>query len=252
MSLTALGPVSWALLVVAALLVGFAKTAIGGVASISVAICAVVLPARESTGMLLPLLLVGDVFAVRAYRAHAHWGTLVRLLPAVALGVLAGVVFVGRVDDTVMRRTIGVILLLLVAVHLVQRRARTPPLPRRRAGHAPALVTGGYGALAGFTTMVANSGGAVMSVYLLSSGLGVLGFLGTTAWFFFIVNLFKLPFSIGLGLVSPASLLLDALLVPAVLCGTFIGRRVIGRIDRSRFESLVLFFTVVSCVPLLR
>ena len=101
-----LGPAGWALLAVAAVLVGFAKTAVGGVAAISVAVFAAVLPARESTGVLLPLLLVGDVVAVRSYREHAHWGTLLRLLPAVVVGVLVGVVFVDRVDDTVMRRTI--------------------------------------------------------------------------------------------------------------------------------------------------
>ena len=247
-----LGPTAFALLAVAALLVGFAKTAVGGVAAISVAVFAAVLPARESTGVLLPLLLVGDVVAVRAYRAHAHWGTLLRLLPAVVVGVLVGVVFVGRVDDTVMRRTIGVILLGLVLVHVVLRR-RGDGLPARGGtGLRHHAATAGYGSLAGFTTMVANSGGSVMALYLLSSGLSVLGFLGTTAWFFFLVNLFKVPFSIGLGLLSTSSLLLDAVLVPCVLVGTFVARRVIGRIDLKRFESLVLVFTVLSTVPLLR
>ncbi len=237
-------PATWLLLGVAALLVGFAKTSIGGVAAISVAVFAAVLPARESTGALLPLLLVGDLVAVRAYRAHADWPTLVRLLPAVVVGVLVGVVFVREVDDTVMRRTIGVILLLLVAVHLWQR--------RRRSLAGSRLKTASYGALAGFTTMVANSGGAVMSLYLLSAGLSVLGFLGTTAWFFLLLNLFKLPFSVGLGLVTPSSLVLDASLAPLVLVGAWVGRRVIGRIDQARFETLVLLVTVLSCVPLLR
>ena len=247
-----LDPTAWALLAVAALMVGFAKTAVGGAAAISVAVFAAVLPARESTGVLLPLLIVGDVVAVRSYRAHAHWGTLLRLLPAVVVGVLVGVVFVDRVDDTVMRRTIGVILLGLVLLHVVLRR-RGDGLPARGgSGLCHHVATGGYGSLAGFTTMVANSGGSVMSLYLLSSGLSILGFLGTTAWFFFLVNLFKVPFSIGLGLLSTSSLVLDAVLVPCVLVGTYVGRRVIGRIDQKRFESLVLVFTALSTVPLLR
>jgi uncharacterized membrane protein YfcA len=247
-----LGPTGWALLVVAAVLVGFAKTAVGGVAAISVAVFAAVLPARESTGVLLPLLLVGDVVAVRSYRAHAHWGTLLRLLPAVVVGVLVGVVFVDRVDDTVMRRTIGVILLGLVLVHVVLRRGGNGLPARGGSGIRHHVATGGYGSLAGFTTMVANSGGSVMSLYLLSAGLSMLGFLGTTAWFFFLVNLFKVPFSIGLGLISSSSLVGDAALVPFVLAGTYVGRRVIGRLDQKRFESLVLVFTVLSTVPLLR
>ena len=106
--------------------------------------------------------------------------------------------------------------------------------------------------LAGFTTMVANSGGPVMSIYLLSAGLGMLGFLGTSAWFFFAVNLFKVPFSIGLDLIDVDSLLLDAWLVPAVLIGAAVGRAVIARIDSRRFETLVLVFVVGSSLNLVR
>lgn len=241
----------------AALLVGFAKTALGGVAAISVAIFAAVLPARESTGTLLPILLVGDLLAVHAYRRHVDWGILLRLFPAVGVGVVVGAAFVGRVDDLVMRRTIGAILVLLVVVHLLSgwrtRRAEArsgepaAPSPWRRRG-----IVAGAGLLAGFTTMVANSGGAVMSIYLLSTGLAVLGFLGTTAWFFFVINLFKVPFSIGLGLLSVDALLLCAALSPAVLLGAVVGRRVITRISQERFEGFVLVLTVLSGLNLLR
>jgi uncharacterized membrane protein YfcA len=240
-------------LAVAALLVGFAKTAIGGVASVSVALFAAVLPARESTGALLPLLLVGDVMAVRAYRRHADWPMLFRLFPSVAAGILAGVVFVARVDDTVMRRTIGAVLLALLAVHLVQRRRNGGPDPAESGGarrrHLLALV---FGLLAGFTTMVANSGGAVMALYLLSSGLSMLSFLGTGAWFFLLVNAFKVPFSVALDLITPESLALCAALTPLVLVGGFAGRRWISGVDQSRFEVIVLVFTAAASINLLR
>jgi uncharacterized membrane protein YfcA len=242
-------------LVIAAVGVGFAKTAIGGVASISVALFAAVLPARESTGALLPLLLVGDVVAVTLYRRHADWPALLRLFPSVAVGVVLGTAFVAVVDDTAMRRTIGAVLLALVAVHLAQRwrqRGTDPEVVRaeqHRRRHAAAVV---FGVLAGFTTMVANSGGPVMSIYLLSAGLGMLGFLGTSAWFFFAVNLFKVPFSIGLDLIDVDSLILDAWLVPAVLVGAAVGRAVIQRLDSRRFETLVLVFVVGSSLNLVR
>lgn len=242
-------------LVVGAIGVGFAKTAIGGVASISVALFAAVLPARESTGALLPLLMVGDVIAVTVYRQHADWRVLRRLFPAVAVGVVLGTLFVARVDDLVMRRTIGVILLLLVAVHLWQRRQARHRDPeelaaqQHRRRHA---TNGGFGTLAGFTTMVANSGGPVMAIYLLSAGMGMLGFLGTNAWFFAMVNVFKVPFSVGLDLITIRSLILDAWLVPGVVLGAAIGRAIIPRIDRSRFENLVLVFVVLSSLNLVR
>lgn len=229
---------------VAALLVGFAKTSIGGVAAISVALFATVLPARESSGALLPLLIVGDLLAVGAYRRHVEWRALLRLFPSVAVGVLLGTAFVARVDDTVMRRTIGLLLLGVVAVHLWQR--RRPPVP---PGRWRAVV---YGLLAGFTTMVANAGGAVMSLYLLSSGFSKLRFLGTAAWFFFLVNLFKVPFSAQLGLITADSLTLNATLAGAVVLGGLLGRAGVRRMDQRQFEGLVLFFTVLSSLNLLR
>ena len=253
--MTGLTAIEVAALVVAAVGAGFAKTAIGGVASISVALFATVLPARESTGALLPLLLVGDVVAVSIYRRHADWPALLRLFPSVAVGVLVGVAVVARVDDTTMRRMIGIVLLILVAVHLVQQwrgRRRDPEdlkNARYRRRHATAAV---FGVLAGITTMLANAGGAVMSIYLLTAGLGMLGFLGTTAWFFLMVNVFKLPFSVGLGLISVDSLILNAWLVPAVLVGALLGRAVVHRIDQRRFEALVLAFVVLSSLYLVR
>lgn len=240
-----------ALLVVAALLVGVAKTALGGLASISVAVFAAVLPARESTGVLLPLLMVGDVFAVTAYREHARWGTLLRLVPTVAVGVVVGAVFVARVDDVTMRRTIGALLLLLVAVNVWLRRAR-PADAGTHSGLRRRVEAGGYGTLAGFTTMVANAGGPVMSLYLLAMRLPMLAFLGTASWFFALVNAAKVPFSVGLGLITVPSLVLDAALAPAVVAGAFAGRRIIARIDQVLFERLVVVFTVLSALNLLR
>src|SRR5215211_6996249 len=244
------------LLAVGALLVGFAKTSIGGVASISVALFAAVLPARESTGALLPLLIAGDLFALQAYRAHAQWARLLRLFPSVALGVVAGAVFVSFVDDVVMRRTIGAVLLGLVLLTLWRRR---PGRSEKGAADGAADAAGrtwpaalGYGSLAGFTTMVANAAGAVMSLYLLTARLDKLAFLGTAAWFFFLVNVFKVPFSIGLGLLTVDSLKLNAVLVPAVLVGALVGRVVIRRVNQELFERLVLVFTALSSVNLLR
>jgi uncharacterized protein len=258
-------PAQLAMLAVAAVLVGFAKTAIGGVASISVAVFATVLPARESTGVLLPLLMVGDVMAVASYRAHADWRILLRLFPSVGVGIVVGTVFVAWVDDDTMRRSIGAVLLVLVAGHLWTRRSpagvappgepavpAAPAVPAVGGGVRRHALAAGFGLLAGFTTMVANAGGSVMALYLLSAGLTMLGFLGTGAMFFFLVNAAKVPFSAGLGLISWASLRLDALLVPAVLLGGWLGRRTIHRIDQKLFERLVLAFTVLSALNLLR
>ncbi|GLV74666.1 sulfite exporter TauE/SafE family protein [Streptomyces hygroscopicus] len=247
----------FAALAAAAILVGFSKTAVSGANTVSLAIFAAVLPARESTGVLLPLLIVGDVLAVRTYRRHAHWGTLWRLFPAVAAGVVVGTVFLLWAGDAAVRTSIGAILLLMAGVTLWRRRtaarADTPAAPTApdTDGAGARLKAGSYGVLGGFTTMVANAGGPVMSLYLLSAGFRKLGFLGTSAWFFLIVNVAKVPFSVGLGLIDARSLLLDALLALFVLPGAFIGKACVDRINQKLFERLVIVATVLGGLQLL-
>ena len=120
---------------------------------------------------------------------------------------------------------------------------------RAASGHR--VLAAGAGIAAGFVTMVANAAGAVMTIYLLLSGLAMLEFLGTAAWFFFLVNLAKLPFSIGLGLVAPASLLLDLALAPLVAVGAVGGVYLVRRLDEAQFEKAVLALAALSAVPLL-
>ncbi|WP_028814401.1 sulfite exporter TauE/SafE family protein [Streptomyces flavidovirens] len=252
----------FATLAAASALVGFSKTAVSGANTVSLAVFAAVLPARESTGVLLPILIAGDLIAVLVYRRHAHWPTLLRLFPAVAGGVVAGAVFMLWADDEAVRTSIGAILLLMSGITLWRR--RTPPEPEPEPWRGPerepgtdAASRGGrikarsYGVLGGFTTMVANAGGPVMSLYLLSAGFRKLGFLGTSAWFFLIVNTSKVPFSVGLGLIDLRSLLLDAALVLFVVPGAWLGRRCVDRINQRLFDRLVIWATVLGGLQLL-
>ncbi|MFG2779221.1 sulfite exporter TauE/SafE family protein [Streptomyces prunicolor] len=244
----------FAALAAAALLVGFSKTAVSGANTVSLAIFAAVLPARASTGVLLPILIVGDVLAVLTYRRHAHWPTLWRLFPAVAAGVVIGTLFLVWADDAVVRTSIGAILLLMAGVTVWRRRKAEagaddePDAVATRSGRAKARS---YGVLGGFTTMVANAGGPVMSMYLLSAGFRKLGFLGTSAFFFLIVNVTKVPFSVGLGLIDGHSLLLDAALAAFVVPGALIGKWAVNRINQRLFEQLVIAATIIGGLQLL-
>lgn len=230
----------WLLLGTAAFIGGFSKTALSGAATAAVVLAALALPAKESTAVLLVMLLAGDAWALRTYWHDADRRLLGRLLLPVVLGVAAGGVFLGRVDDGVLRRTIGVILLVLLVVGLLTR--------RHRPGAAEARA---YGALAGFTTMVANAGGPAMSLYLLGARYGKLAFLGTTAWFFATVNLaLKLPVMIGLGMMTRPVLLTGLVFVPVVWLGAWVGRIVVGRLDDVWFARLVTGFVVLSAVYL--
>ncbi|MGO2746066.1 sulfite exporter TauE/SafE family protein [Microbacterium sp.] len=240
---------AWMLLGLAALTIGISKTALPGGNVLAIALFAAVLPARTSTAAMLLLLMVGDVFALIAYRRHAHWPTLLRLAPAVAVGLLAGFAFLALAGDGLVRRAIGVILLLMIALTL-WRRSRQSEADAAASAHG-ILLSSGYGTLGGFTTMVANAGGPVMSMYFLATRTQVQVFLGTSAWFFAIVNLVKVPFLAGLGLFQPPVLLMDAVLAPLVVAGALVGLFLARRMKQRVFERIVIVLTIIGAVYLL-
>jgi len=232
---------AWLLLIMAALLVGFGKTAIGGVVMIAVVLSAIVLPTKESTGFMLMMLLTGDVVAVWTYRRDVDWRLIGRLVLPILVGIAAGAGFMSWVDDLVLKRTIGVIVLVLLVAGF---------WPEKLAAHRP-WVGRGYGALAGFTTMVANAGGSPMSLYLLAAKYDKWRFLGTSSWLFFAVNLTKLPVSIGLGIIEPRTAVLAVTMIPVVLLGTWLGRLTIHRIDQVTFDRLITAFVALAGIWLL-
>lgn len=245
-----LDPWPWVALGVAAVTIGISKTALPGANILAIALFATVLPARTSTAAMLLLLMVGDVFAILAYRRHAHWPTLLRLAPAVVAGLLVGFAFLAVAGDGIVRRAIGVILLLMIAVTL-WRRWRQSRREVQETPHGGILLAGTYGTLGGFTTMVANAGGPVMSMYFLATRTPVQVFLGTSAWFFAIINVTKVPFLAGLGLFHPPVLWMDAALAPLVVIGALIGLLVARRLDQALFDRIVITLTVVGAVYLL-
>ncbi len=258
-----LTPTLWALLALSALFAGLSKTALPAINTLGVALFAAILPARESTAALLLLLIIGDMFAVASYRKHTNWAVLVRLFPAVAAGIVAGAIFLRFGDDQSVRRVIGIILLALIAI-TVWRRFHPQPQQPPHAPHAPTepaarpgdrkqrLARIGYGTLAGFTTMTANAGGPVMSMYFLATKFAVREFLGTAAWFFAIVNLSKVPISFSLGLFNRDVLLLDLCLVPAVVLGALLGRWLVPHINQRVFDWTVIAGTLIGAVYLIK
>lgn len=248
MSVGELSLTTWLWLAVAAALVGLAKTAISSIGSVAVVIFAAVLPARESTGAILPLLLAGDVVAIATYRRHADWGVLARLLPGVLPGLLLGVWLLTVLDDDLMRYVIGLTLLVMTGVQLVQRARPAAAAVRPRP---LGVTTLGVGAVAGFATMTANAAGPVTTIYLIMAGLPMRRMLGTAAWFYLVVNLAKVPFSAGLGLLTRESLVADALLVPAMMLGAAAGVLLVGRLRQREFEVVALAFSAVAATLLL-
>ncbi|NHI19464.1 sulfite exporter TauE/SafE family protein [Phycicoccus endophyticus] len=237
-----------ALMGLAALVIGYSKTALGGLAVVAVAIFASLLPARQSTAAILAVLIVGDLVAVWHYRHDADWAIVRRLLPAVLPGLVLGSLFLRVVDDTTLRRSIGGILLVLVLLQLwVKWRAgEADSTLHERRGVAWAAGTG-----VGFATMTANAAGAVTTLYLSASGIDKRRFVGTNAWFFLIVNLVKVPFSVGLGLMHWADAGRAALLAPLVLLGGLAGYATVRRISQRTFDVSVLLASALAALALL-
>lgn len=242
-------PWQWALMVVGALLAGFSKTGIPGMGILFVGIFVNVLPVRQATGVVLPMLVLGDLFAVALYRRYAQWGHLIRLLPATVAGVVFGWFVLRSLNDGQTARLVGLIMLIMLAVHL-WRKARAGAEVEAVA-HAPRWFSVLTGLLAGFATQVANAAGPVMSLYLLSMQLPKLEFLGTGAVFFMLINWFKVPFMIQLGMINRETLLLNLWLAPAVIAGAMIGRGILHRINQKAFETAALVLTALAVLKLL-
>lgn len=245
-------PWQWLVAALAALIVGIAKGGINGLGFLPVIIFAQVLPStKQSSGFVLPLLIFGDAVAVLSYRRHTQWSYLWKLFPWTAAGVLAGYFAMDRINDRQAARLIGLIVVALVIMHLWRRRqaklAGPDAPPQEHGAWFPPVI----GVLAGFTTLVANAAGPLMALYLLAMGLPKLAYVGTAAVFFLLLNWFKVPFMVDLGLITAASFKFNLLLAPAVLAGTFAGRWLLTRINQKLFENLALGLSIVGAVRLL-
>ena len=242
------GPTALALMALAAVIIGYSKTALGGLGVVAVAIFATVLPAKESTAAILTVLIVGDVIACWHYRRDPDWSLIRRLLPAVVPGLVLGTLFLRVVDDETLRRSIGGLLLVLLLLQLwVKTRAGDEPSTTHR--HPGTAWAAGSGM--GFATMTANAAGPVMTLYLSAAGIDKRRFVGTSAWFFLIVNLVKVPFSIGLGLLHADDVVRAVALSPAVLVGALLGYATVRVISQRGFDVAVLLASALAAGALL-
>jgi uncharacterized membrane protein YfcA len=234
-------PTQWIIAALAALCIGLGKAGFGGVGTLAVVLMAQVLPPLESTGTILPMLIMADVFAVVIYRQHANGRMVLALLPPAVLGIVCGWWLIPHIALAEFGPLIGWLTLALIVLVLLQK---FTPIVRVATEH-PGLAWP-FGWLAGVTTMLANAAGPVMAIYLLARRLPKLEFVGTSAWFFFIVNLIKVPFSTSLGLINASSLTLNFLLLPAIVSGIFAGRWLLGKTNQAVFEWLMILLSLIG------
>jgi uncharacterized protein len=245
--LTELTTIELCLVTLGALGIGMTKSGLAGIGMLHVVVFSYVFGARAGTGVLLPLLIVGDVLAVRLVGQEVQWRLVVKLLPPALIGVVAGWILLDRLDESALRPTVGAIILTLTVIqtlrlwrpHLFQR------FPHSR------WFAWSLGILAGVTTMMANAAGPVIALYLLAISLPKYQLIATSAWFFLVLNCIKVPFSYQLGLIDSSSLALNAVFAPAVLAGLLIGRFIVRRLQQRLFDSLLLMFTGIAALRLM-
>jgi hypothetical protein len=245
--LPALSPAQWALAMLAALCIGISKSGFTGLGLATVVIMAQLFPPRQSTGILLPLLICGDIGSVIAFRQHADWRQIRRMLPPAMAGVIAGFFLMSYIPDRKFGPTIG---WLVLGMTVLQLWRRLRPEAFQTVPHTRPFAWS-MGGLAGVVTMIANGAGPIMVLYFLAVDLPKLVLVGTGAWYFLIMNLFKVPFSAALGLIHGSSLLFNLVLVPFVVIGTLSGRRLVLVVSQRLFETLLLIFTTVASLQMI-
>jgi uncharacterized membrane protein YfcA len=242
-----LTPTQWLLAVIGAMGIGIAKSGFSGVSLLHVLVFIHLFGARDSTGVVLPMLIVGDILAVITFRQHARWSYIRRLLPPAATGVIIGALLARRLTEAQYKPLIGAIILSLTILQILRL---WKPMAFQHLPHRMWFAWT-MGLIMGVTTMLANAAGPVAGLYLLAVSLPKFELVGTAAWFFFVINCFKVPFSAALGLIHPDSLRLNACLIPAIAAGLITGRWLVVRIPQRLFDALLLAFAGVAALRLL-
>ncbi len=236
----------WALVGVSALLIGMNKTGLFGSAMIAIPIMASLFGARESVGLILPMLIVADVIAVTHYRRDADWGVLIRLLPWAVVGIVAGV-FIGDAISAENFRTMLAVVIIVALALLAYKEFIHPDLTVPERPWIAAIL----GVLAGFSSMVGNAAGPLMTLYLLSMGFQKDRFIGTGAFFYLIMNVVKVPFHAFIwGTITYQTVTLNLITVPVIVGGGFLGLLLVKRIKEKPYRLFVLAITLIGAIRL--
>jgi uncharacterized protein len=234
-------------LLVAAVLIGFSKTGISAFMMPVIPIVALIFGGKESTGIILPLLIVGDIFAIYYYNRHANWADIKNLLLWVVVGLLAGLIIGNYTDDQQFKILIAFcVVVCVVILTIMESKGERIRVPESKWFYA---LTG---ILCGFSSMIGNAAGPIFSVFLLAKGFKKNNFLGTTAWFFFIINVIKVPMQMLVwDNISLKTVLLTVSMIPAITLGAIVGALFIKKINEKLFRILILVVTALSAIRLL-
>jgi len=236
--------VFYLVLAVSALTAGISKSGVPGVAMLGAVFVPLVMSAKLSTAYVLPFLLFADIIAIAYWRRSAVMRHIIALLPAMFVGIIAGFLAMDRIPDAIYGKVLGSIVILLLGMDAVCRhlKIRIPEHSR--------IFAWSMGFLAGVMTMLANAAGPALMLYLLTMNISKEQFVGASAWIYFAINIFKLPFSVALGLMTLDSLSVNLMLLPCVILGSILGVRLICRISGPMFEKMMRVMVLIGGIKL--
>lgn len=239
------GWVFWAAALAGVIILGLAKGGFAGLGVLGLPIMTLGMNPVMGAAILLPILLVQDVFSVNAFGAHRNDGVLRLMIPGACLGILAGWALARLVPVAAVELAVGAIALSFgIQRILVERRAERRAEHRGVAGRISRgwggrLAGVAMGAAAGFTSQIAHAGGPPFQMHVLPMKLPRDMFIGTSTVFFAVINWIKVPAFWALGAFTPANLWLAAVLMPAALLSTWAGTVLVRRIDGPRFYAMM-------------
>lgn len=237
---------NWLLAFLASLILGMGKAGIKGLGVLIVTLMAIVFGGKASTGILIPLMVVADILAVFYYNRHTQWKFLLKILPTMVLGVLIGVWFGNDISEQLFRQIMAVFIILTVIMMVWMDQKKNKAIPTHW------LFAGSMGLLSGITSMIGNLAGSFADIYFLAIRLPKNQFIGTAAWLFLIINVFKLPFHIFVWkTVTSESLLLNLFLVPGILIGFLSGVALVRLLNNEVYRKFIMVVTAMGALLIL-
>ncbi len=243
--------ISWlqmVLVFLCALFIGISKTGLPTLGILVVAMMASVFPARDSIGIVLPMLLTADLIAVTYYRKTVNWKLLLSMLPWVTGGLICGFFLLFSIHSSrPIEIILGLIILIMIGLQFARERWGGQWIRNIPQSKSFVIV---MGTLAGFTTMVGNAAGPIMAIFMLALALPKKEFIGTGAWFYFTVNVIKIPLYTSLGLITGGTLLFYTYFIPFILLGAFIGFKCLPFIPQKYFNHAILLLAALGGLKL--
>jgi len=230
------------LIVLCAMLIGMSKTGVPGVSMIVVPTLALIFGGKQSTGILLPILIMADIFAVVYYHRDAHWKHLLRALPWAFTGLILALWIGNLINDDQFKRTIAATVLISIGLMIWKDYFYKKEFTPDKWWFAASM-----GIVGGFATMIGNVAGPIFAIYLLAMHLNKKSFIGTTAWFFFIINLSKFPLQMFVWKnININTLAIDILVFPAIGLGALSGIFIVKRIPEKTYKWMIIVITILS------